>query len=70
VVLNTQTQRSHKDNSENDIILEMHHVGNYEDFSFIDNNLQYYNENEDCKKAIFKQITEKTPEDIRRSGNQ
>jgi hypothetical protein len=26
---------------ENDVILEMHRVGNYEDFSCIDNSLQY-----------------------------
>jgi hypothetical protein len=29
-----------KADSENDVILEMHHVGNYEKFPWIDNSLQ------------------------------
>jgi hypothetical protein len=32
--------------SENDM-LEMHHIGNYEEFSFIDSSLRCCNENED-----------------------
>jgi hypothetical protein len=34
-----------KVDSENDIILEMHHTRNYEEFSSIDDSLQYYNQN-------------------------
>jgi hypothetical protein len=48
-----------KDNSENDVILEMHHVENYEEFSCINNSLQSYNENEDCEDAIVEQIAAK-----------
>jgi hypothetical protein len=47
-----------KADSENDVILEMHH-GNYEEFSCIDNSLQCYNENEDCEDAIVEQIAVK-----------
>jgi hypothetical protein len=47
-----------KADSENDI-LEMHHVGNYEDFSCMDNSLQCYNENEDCEDEIVEQIAAK-----------
>jgi hypothetical protein len=37
----------------------MHHVGNYEEFSCINNSLQCYNENEDCEEAIVEQIAAK-----------
>jgi hypothetical protein len=30
----------------------MHHIRNYEEFSYIDSSLQCYNENEDCEEAI------------------
>jgi hypothetical protein len=36
----------------NGVILEMHHVGDYEEFSCIDNILQCCNENDDCEEAI------------------
>jgi hypothetical protein len=55
-----------KANSENDIILKLHHVGNYEEFLCINNGLQCYNENEDCEEAIVEQIAvkhQKTSED-------
>jgi hypothetical protein len=39
--------------------MEMHHVGNYEEFSCIDNSLQCYNENEDCEDAVVEQIAAK-----------
>jgi hypothetical protein len=55
-----------KADSENDVILEMHHVGNYEEFSCIDSSLQYYNENEDCGEAINEKIAvkqQKTPKE-------
>jgi hypothetical protein len=46
VVLNIQTWRlQDKADSENNVILEMNHVGNYEEFSCIDNSLQCYNKN-------------------------
>jgi hypothetical protein len=45
--------------SENDAILEIHHVGNYEEFSCIDNSLQRYNDNEDCEDATVEQIAAK-----------
>jgi hypothetical protein len=48
-----------KANSENDIILEMHHFGNHEEFTCIGNSLQCYNENEDCEDAIVEQIAVK-----------
>jgi hypothetical protein len=48
-----------KADSKNDVILEMHHVGNYEEFSCIDNSLQCYNENEDREDASFGQIAVK-----------
>jgi hypothetical protein len=48
-----------KADSENDVILEMRHVRNYEEFSCIDNSLQCYNENEDCEDAIVQQIAVK-----------
>jgi hypothetical protein len=37
----------------------MYHVGNYEQFSCIDNSLQCYKENEDCEDAIVEQISVK-----------
>jgi hypothetical protein len=49
----------HACDSENDVILEMHHVGNSEEFSRIDNSLQCYNENEDCEDTTVKQIAVK-----------
>jgi hypothetical protein len=55
-----------KVDSENDVILEMHHGGNYEEFSCIDNSLQYYNKNEGCDEDIFEKIAakhQKTSED-------
>jgi hypothetical protein len=48
-----------KPNSENDIILEIHHARNYKDFSCINNSLQCYNRNEDCEEAIVKQTAAK-----------
>jgi hypothetical protein len=42
-----------------DVILEMHHVGNWEEFSCIDNSLQCYNENEDCNDATVEQSVAK-----------
>jgi hypothetical protein len=41
----SDSEMLNKANSENDIILEMHHVRNYEVFSYIDHSLQCYNEN-------------------------
>jgi hypothetical protein len=41
--------------SENDGILEMHQIGNYE-LLFIDNSLQCYNGNGDCEESIVEQI--------------
>jgi hypothetical protein len=48
-----------KANSKNNIILEMRHVGNYEEFPCIHNNIQCYNKNEDCEKAIVEKIAAK-----------
>jgi hypothetical protein len=45
-----------KVDSENGVILEMHHVGNYKQFSFINSSVQCYNKNEDCEEAIVEQI--------------
>jgi hypothetical protein len=44
-----------KADSENDVILEMHNMGNYEEFSCINNNLPHHNENEDCEEATVEQ---------------
>jgi hypothetical protein len=53
VVLNAQDlEMPNKTDSENDIILETHHVENYEEFSCTDSSLRCYNENEDCEEAI------------------
>jgi hypothetical protein len=40
-------------------ILEIHQVGNYEEFSCIDNSLHCYNENEDCGEAVVEQTAAK-----------
>jgi hypothetical protein len=48
-----------KADSENDVILEMHHIENYEEFSCISNSLQCYNENKDCEDAVVEQIAAK-----------
>jgi hypothetical protein len=48
-----------KADSENDIILEMYHVRNYEEFSCADNSLECYNENEDCEEAIVEHFAVK-----------
>jgi hypothetical protein len=61
-----------KADSENDVILEMHHVRNYEEFLCIDNSLQCYNENEDCEEATVEQIAakhRKTSEDQESNGD-
>jgi hypothetical protein len=50
-----------KADSENGVILEIHHVGDHEVFLCIENNLQYYKENEDCEEAIVEQIEMKHP---------
>jgi hypothetical protein len=34
----------------------MHHDGNYEEFSCIDNSLQCYNKDKDCEEAVVEQI--------------
>jgi hypothetical protein len=49
-----------KANIENDFILEMHNVGNYEQFSRINNSLQCQNENEGREEAIVEQIQQKS----------
>jgi hypothetical protein len=43
--------------NEDGVILEIHHVGNYEGFSCIDSSLQCYNEN--CEEEIVEQIAAK-----------
>jgi hypothetical protein len=48
-----------KADSQIDIILELHLIGNYEEFSYIDNSIHCYNENEDCEEAIVEQIAVK-----------
>jgi hypothetical protein len=55
-----------KEDSENYVMLEMHNVGNYEEFSCINNSLQCYLENEDCEEAAVEQTAvkhQKTSED-------
>jgi hypothetical protein len=47
-----------KVDSENDM-LEMHHIGNYKEFSFIYSSLQRYNENEDCEETVLERIVAK-----------
>jgi hypothetical protein len=57
---------STKANSGKGVLLEMHHVRNYEQVSCIDSSLQWYNENEDCVEAVVEQIAtkrQKTSED-------
>jgi hypothetical protein len=41
------------------IILGMHQVRNYEEFSCTDNSLQCYNENEVCEEAVVEHIAAK-----------
>jgi hypothetical protein len=48
-----------KADSKSDVILVMHHIRNYKDISCINNNLQCYNENEDCKEATVQQTAAK-----------
>jgi hypothetical protein len=54
--------RPNKEDSENYVMLEMHHVGSYEEFSCIDNGLQCYHENEDCEEAAVEQTAMKHQE--------
>jgi hypothetical protein len=68
----SELEMQNKANSENDTILEMHHVSNYEEFSCINNSLQCYNENKDCEEEIVEQIVakhQKTPEDQENDEN-
>jgi hypothetical protein len=51
---------SNKADSEDDAILEMRHVRNYEDFSCIDNSLQCYYENEDCEEQLLNKLQQNT----------
>jgi hypothetical protein len=56
-----------KVDGENDVMLEIHLVGNYEKSSCIDHSLHCYNENDDSVEAIVEQIAVKhqtTSEDI------
>ena len=39
--------------------MELQHVRNYEEFAYIDDRLQCYNENEDFKGTIVEQIAKK-----------
>lgn len=39
----------------NCVVLEMHHLRNYDEFSYTDNSFQCYNENEDCEEATVEQ---------------
>lgn len=41
------------------IILEMHHIGNCEEFSCIDSSCRCCNGNEDCEEAVVGQIAAK-----------
>jgi FKBP-type peptidyl-prolyl cis-trans isomerase len=52
----------HKADSENDVILEIHHVGKYEEFSCNNNSLPCYNENKDCEEATLEQSAAKHQE--------
>jgi hypothetical protein len=47
-----------KVSSEN-YMLEIHHIGNYKEFSFIYSSLQCSNEDEDCEKAVVERIVAK-----------
>jgi hypothetical protein len=38
------------------VLLEMHHIGNCEEFSCINSSLQCCNGNEDCEEAVVEQI--------------
>jgi hypothetical protein len=44
------------------LIVKMHHIGNYEEFSFIYSSLQCYSENEDCEEAVVEWIAAKHQE--------
>jgi hypothetical protein len=57
--IHTDLEVLNRTDSENDIILEIHHIRNYEEFSCIENSLKCYNENEDCEEAIVEQIAAK-----------
>jgi hypothetical protein len=48
-----------KADSENYVILQMHHVGSYEEFSCVDNSLKCYDESEDPEKTTAEQIAAK-----------
>jgi hypothetical protein len=43
---------SNKNDSENDVMLKLQHIRNYEEFSLIDNNIQSCNEDEVIEEAI------------------
>jgi hypothetical protein len=60
LVLNTQDlEMLNKANSENAVLLEMHHVRNYGEFLCINNRHQCYNGNEDCEKTTLEQVAVK-----------
>jgi hypothetical protein len=48
-----------KVSSGNGVILEMHHIRNYEELSFINSSHQCYSENEDSEEATVEQISVK-----------
>jgi hypothetical protein len=55
-----------KADGENDIIMEMCNIVNYNELTRINNSFQYYNENEDYEEAIVEQTAakhQKTSED-------
>jgi hypothetical protein len=44
---------------ENDAIMEMHHIGNYKEFSCIDNSLPCYNKYESYEETVVEEIAMK-----------
>jgi hypothetical protein len=51
---------SNKANSENDVILEVNRVENYEEFSCIYNSLQCYNKMKTVRKQLFNKLWRNT----------
>jgi hypothetical protein len=58
-VVDTVLEMLNKTDSANDVMLEIHHVGYYEDVSPIVGTLQYYYKNEDCEESTVEQISGK-----------
>jgi hypothetical protein len=55
----SDSELPNKIDSKNDVKLEIHLIGNYEEFSYSDSSVRCFNEYEDCEDVVVEEIAEK-----------